>query len=150
MSEVVLDEVERTLNDDFSHLDPSALRRRVGHMRVALADQTIDTAMAGMVPDAINAKDRHVVAAALIAEASVVVTYDSSLRSELAAADLDVEPVDGDTFVMRLWEESPSDVSGVIEALVEKRQRPVTATATIEQLRVHFPSMAAAWSGPAR
>jgi len=39
VSATVLDEVERTLIDDFPHVDPDGLRRRVSHMRAALADQ---------------------------------------------------------------------------------------------------------------
>jgi len=33
VSTTVLDEVERTLIDDFPHVDPNGLRRRVAHMR---------------------------------------------------------------------------------------------------------------------
>jgi len=46
------------------------------------------------VPDAINAKDRHVVAAALEGEASVIVTNDSALRSEIDASDLELDSAD--------------------------------------------------------
>lgn len=37
VSTTVLDEVERTLIADFAHVDPDGLRRRVAHMRAALA-----------------------------------------------------------------------------------------------------------------
>jgi len=150
VSEFVLDEVERTLIEDFPRLDPTALRRRVGHMRIALTDQTIDTAAREMVPATINSKDRHVVAAALMAEATVVVTNDVTLRAEIAAGGLDhLEPVDADAFALRLWRGSPAEVSGVIDAMVAKRRKLLSAAAMVEQLRQHFPSMATAWSAAA-
>lgn len=64
VSTSVLDEVERTLIDAFPRVGPGGLRRRVEHMRAALADQTIDATGFEGVVRMINAKDRHVVAAA--------------------------------------------------------------------------------------
>jgi hypothetical protein len=146
VSTTVLDEVERTLIDTFSHVDPDALRRRVAYMRAALTDQILDTAGFVGVADTINAKDRHVVAAGLIAEATWVVTDDGPLRSEIARSGLDVEPLDGNAFVLRLWEASPADVSEVVHSLIGKRRRPaVSATEMARQLQVHFPAMAEAW-----
>ena len=82
-------EVERNLIDDFPHLDPGSLRRRVGQMRDALDDHLVDPGSLDDVPD-INPKDRHVIAAALAGEASIVVTNDQRLRAEIEAADLDL------------------------------------------------------------
>lgn len=146
VSAAVLQEVEHTLIEEFPHLDPGGLLRRVAHMRAALADQTIDTGVADGVPDTINTKDRHVIAAALAAEATVVVTNDNALRSEIAASGLGLEPLDSDTFAMRLWEASPADVREVVDALVAKRRRrPVSPEEMAEQLRVHLPTMTDAW-----
>src|SRR5690606_2811865 len=68
-------EAERNLIEDFPHLDPARLRGRVGQMRDALDDHLVDP---GSVDDlgALNPKDRHVIAAALAGEASIVVTND--------------------------------------------------------------------------
>lgn len=90
VSAAVLEEVERNLIEDFPHLDPSGLLRRVKHMRAALADQTVDTETIKGVPPTINSKDRHVVAAALAAEATIVVTNDQALRTEITASGLDL------------------------------------------------------------
>ncbi len=146
VSTTVLDEVERTLIDTFPHVDPGGLRRRVEHMRAALADQTIDVTGFVGVAGMINAKDRHVVAAALAAEATRVVTDDGALRSEIEGSGLDLEPLDGNAFAMRLWEASPADVSEVVQSLIAKRHRPAVSPQEIAtQLGVHFPEMAAAW-----
>lgn len=74
-------EAERNLIEDFPHLDPARLRRRVGQMRDALDDQLVDPGSVDDVPEAINPKDRHVIAAALAGEASIVVTNDKRLRA---------------------------------------------------------------------
>lgn len=148
VSSTALEEIERNLIEDFPHVDSNRLRRRVAHMRAALADQIINTEMIEDVPSVINAKDHHVVAAALAAAATIVVTNDDELRSEIAASGLDLAPLDEDSFVMRLWEASSADVSAVIDALsAKRRRRPVSASDMVKQLRVHFPTMADAWFG---
>ncbi|HET7486815.1 MAG TPA: PIN domain-containing protein [Acidimicrobiales bacterium] len=145
VSATVLDEVERTLLEDFPHLDPAAIRRRVSHMRAALEDHIVDTAGTEL-GDAINAKDHHVVAAAIAGEAACLVTEDATLRREVAASGHAIEPLGGDAFALRLWSASPGDVDAVIRDLVAKRRRrPVTPVEMARQLGLHFPSMSAEW-----
>jgi len=148
VSTMVLDEVERTLISDFPHVNPVGLRRRVAHVRAALADQTVDVDATELtlVVEMINAKDHHVVAAALASAATCVVTNDSTLRFEIVGSGLDLEPLDGNSFVLRLWDASPADVSEVVDALIAKRRRPQVSPASMAaQLHVHFPAMTAAW-----
>lgn len=147
VSTMVLEEVERTLIEDFPHVDPSGLRRRVEFMKLALAEQTIDAATTDLgVPTMINAKDRHVVAAAMAAEATCVVTNDEALRGEITESGIGLEPLDGDAFALRLWQDSPLEVGGVVEALIAKRRgHPVSPSLMAAQLSVHFPTMTAAW-----
>lgn len=146
VSSTVLDEVERTLIDDFPHIEPAEMRRRVDHMRIALADQIIDPAGLTRLAEGINTKDRHVVAAALAAEATWMVTNDGQLRAEIDDSALGLESLDGNAFAMRLWNASSADVSDVILALIAKRHRqPVSPTEMAAQLGAHFPAMAAAW-----
>lgn len=145
VSAAVLDEVERTLLEDFPHIDPEGLRRRVGYVRLTLADQVVDVTEAE-VPEAINPKDRHVVGAALAGEAALVVTEDARLRREIEAAGIGVETVDADAFAMRLWATSPTGVDGTVRRLIAKRRRrPVSEAEMAAQLAAHFPSMSAAW-----
>lgn len=102
VSTTVIEEVENTLIEDFPHVDPSGLRRRVDFMRLALAEQTIDATTVVGVPELINAKDRHVVAAAMAAEATRVVTNDEALRGEITESGIGLEPLDGNAFALRL------------------------------------------------
>src|SRR4051812_13199326 len=92
--------------------------------RPALADQIVDSVEFEDSAQMINVKDRHVVATALAAGAAWVVTDDGALRSEIAGSGLDLEPLDGDAFAMRLWEVSLAAVSEVVQSLIAKRRRP--------------------------
>ena len=139
-------EVERNLIEDFPHLDPGGLRRRVGQMRDALDDHLVDPGSLDDLPEVINPKDRHVISAALAGEASIVVTNDKRLRSETEEAEIDLVPLSADEFAVHLLELMPDDVEGVITTLVEKRtKRPVTTEELVETLRGPFPAMVAAW-----
>jgi len=143
VSEAVLAEVERNLVADFPHLDPSRLKRRVGQMRSALEDNLV-TGSEVDVPDDVNPKDRHVIAAALAGEASIVVTNDKRLRSETNAAGLSLEAISADGFAARLWNNDPDGINAVIDRLVSKRTRnPITPEDLASALRGPFPSMLA-------
>ncbi|MEZ5350943.1 MAG: PIN domain-containing protein [Microthrixaceae bacterium] len=146
VSTEVLAEVERNLIEDFPHLDPASLRRRVRQMRDALDDQVVSTGSLDSVPEAINPKDRHVIAAALVGEASTVVTNDKRLRAEIEDADIGLAAMSTDDFATHLWTLMPDDVTEVINTLVAKRtKRPVTADELMEAMRRPFPTMTRAW-----
>lgn len=143
-------EVKRNLIEDFPQLDPVSLRRRVSQMREALEDHLVDPDSLDDVPEVINPKDRHVIAAALAGEATVIVTNDKRLRAETETADVGLSGMSADHFAVHLWELMPDDVDVVINALVAKRtKRPVTREELMEALRQPFPAMAAAWFGSA-
>lgn len=76
------------------------------------------------MPAGINPKDRHVVGAALVATAQVIVSNDRRLRGEVDASGLQLAALDLDTFAIGLWRSSPTDVQAVIDTAVSKRQRP--------------------------
>lgn len=141
VSTTVLDEVQRTLLNDFSHIDPTAIHHRVASMRLALEDQLVDDC-AMDVPDNINAKDRHIVDAALQGEATFVVTNDRRLRREIDASGLELLPIDLDTFAIKLWASSPSGVRAVVNSLAAKRQRhPVSTAEMVETLAQQMPAL---------
>jgi rRNA-processing protein FCF1 len=143
VSAAALDEVERALADDFRWLDAAAIGRRVGAMRAALEDHIVVGAVAG-VPSTINAKDRHVVSAALEAEAAVVVTNDQRLRPEIDTAAAGLRAVDLDAFAVGLWESSPGGLLSVFNTLVRKRRvRPVTTAEMLAALGKHMPRLVA-------
>lgn len=139
-------EAERNLLEDFPHLDPASLRRRVGQMRDALDDQLVEPRWVDDVLEAINPKDRHVIATALTGEASVVVTNDKRLRAETQAAGVGLLAMSADDFAGHLWTLMPEDVNEVISTLAAKRtKRPVTADELMDAMCGTFPTMASAW-----
>lgn len=125
-------------------LDADVLVPIVATMRLALEDQLVD-GQAADVPAGINHKDHHVVAAAVVGAAQVIVTNDRRFRAEVEASGLEQAALDLDAFAMRLWRFSPADVGAVIDSMVTKRQRrPVSAGELIEALRRDMPSLATA------
>lgn len=139
-----LAEIERTLIQDFSHLDPAAIRHRVATMQLALEDQLVD-GQAVEVPAGINPKDRHIIGAAVVAAAQVIVTNDRRLRAEVEASELEQAALDLDTFAVMLWHSSPTDVRAVIDTMVAKRQRrPVSTDELTQALHRDMPSLATA------
>lgn len=142
VSSATLDEVERSLREDFPHLDPGAIRRRVDLMRVVLADQLVDGESVD-VPVGINRKDRHIVGAAIQGEATMIVTNDRRLRREITSSGLAILGIDLDTFVVGLWESMPAEVAEVIDTLIRKRsRRPVARSQMLDLIRVHMPALA--------
>ena len=123
VSTAALAEIERTLVEDFPHLDPAAARHRVATMRVALENQLVD-GEAVDVPASINSKDRHVVGAALVGAAQVIVSNDRRLCAEVNSSERRLAALDLDAFAIGLWRSSPSDVYAVIDSMVSKRQKP--------------------------
>jgi len=146
VSASILEEVERNLIELRPDIDPDRLRRRVGYMRTALADNIIDTEPRPSEPAAINAKDRHVALAALGGHADLVATNDADLRVQIGPGKFAFGAVSGDDFVAELWASSPAEVALVIDSLIAKRRTPpIMPERMAEQLRVHFPIAANAW-----
>ncbi len=151
VSEVVLGEVERNLVENFAHLDPARLRRRVADMRDFLADQIVEVGGLGAVGDVVNEKDRHVVAAALEAGAEVLVTNDRRLRDEVERDSLTIRPMSADDLGNLLWTIDSDTVSEVLEALFGKRRSDsLTRRDFAEMLSRHLPTVARAWSNRAK
>jgi rRNA-processing protein FCF1 len=144
VSSTVIEEIERSLADDFPQLDGVAIRRRIAAVRMVLADQTLGGETVA-VPGTVNEKDRHIVGAALEAGAHLIVTNDRRLRVEITDACLDVRAADLDTFACHLWDSAPGGVARVVDQLVRKRRRrPVTTVEMWDAIGRHMPMLAAA------
>lgn len=151
VSDTVLAEVERNFVENFAHLDPARLRRRVGDMRDFLTDQIVDVVDVDDLDDldaigeVVNAKDRHVVAAAITAEADVLVTNDRRLRDEVERSSLTIRPMRVDDFGGLLWAIDRDAVTEVLEALLAKRRRSTqTRSDFVDALSRHLPTLAQA------
>ena len=112
-------------------------------MKTALADNIVETDAQLDGPKVINAKDRHIVRAAIDGGAHVLATKDIVLRVEITAAALELEVLSGDDLMQRFWASDPEAFAETVEALLAKRlSPPITAERMAEQLRAHFPSTA--------
>lgn len=137
----ILGEVERNLLRAFPHLDPGALRRRVEQMRRALALHTRPDIDDEEALESINRKDRHVVFAAIIHRADVVVTNDRRLRAEIEAIGGPLRAASGDGFAVSLLGDARDVIDQVLHDLVAKRvRRPLTRHQLLDQLAGAFPS----------
>jgi rRNA-processing protein FCF1 len=141
----ILDEVERNLLRAFVQFDAHTLRRRVEHMRRALALHTRADPDEADVVETINRKDRHVVAAALANTADVVVSNDRRLRKEIEDSARPIRAVSADNFAVGLLVHDRNAVQQVIDDLVAKRvRRPLTRDEFLGRLRETFPSFVTA------
>lgn len=139
----IFEEVERNLVEAHPDLEPGRLRRRVEHMHRALKLHT--RADTGSAVGGINAKDHHVVAAALDARADVVVTNDRRLQREIDALDEPLGALTADEFATGLVAGDAHVIDAVIDDLVAKRVvRPVSRDDLLSQLERAFPSLVAA------
>lgn len=142
VSTMVLDEVERTLLVDLSHLGSAAIHDRCRAMRDVLEGHVVDGDPTD-VSELVNAKDRHVVAAALAGEAVILVTNDGHLRDEVDRALPALRAISLDDFAVDLWHRSPEGISAVTGALVSKRTKPsITRDDLLRALQHFVPSLA--------
>lgn len=146
----ILDEVERNLIRAHSALPADRLRARVDHMRAALRRHTVADSDAGSAVVGVNAKDRHVVAAALASDARVVVTNDRRLQREIADLGSSLRAVSADEFAVSLMDSDARGMRAVVDTLVVKRaRRPVTRDELLERLDTAVPAFVARqWRQP--
>lgn len=147
-SERILDEVRRNLPK--LGLTPERAAHRVSRMRDAFGEAALvgdfDHLIADMTCDA---KDRHVLAAAVRAEAGLVVTFNLKDFPPASTTDLGIDVVHPDNFLISLLLEDPVEV---LEALrrgcAELKNPPQTASQFLGSLTATVPlfaNLAADW-----
>lgn len=140
-SEAILDEVARNV--------PPAARGdvadRIAAVNAAFPDAQVDgwrPLMAG-VPSAVDAKDRHVVAAALAGQANVIVTENvrDFAPADLATINLSVQRAD--EFLVAQFEVDPSLAAAAVRRQLNRLQHPSrTPGEHIELIRPGLPGYA--------
>lgn len=85
--------------------------------------------------------DRHVVAAAVQAGASIIVTSNIRHFPDSDLRPLKIEAQSIDTFLMMLYRDAPTTVEEIINAQASALQRPpLTVTEVLDTLALHAPN----------
>ncbi len=139
-SERILDEVTRNLVETYG-MEPA----KAAALRQAMVTAFPDADVQGWEPLEAqmtnHLKDRHVAAAAVVADAAVIVT--SNLRDFRSLPD-GVAALSPDQFLQRLAEEAPEGLMAALEAQVRAYRRPpVTLVDLLERLAIVAPTFAA-------
>jgi predicted nucleic acid-binding protein len=138
-SDLILDEVHRNLIENAGITQRQA-DYRLSQMREAFPDAAV-TGFERLIPVMPNdEKDRHVLAAAVVAGAQVIVT--SNLRDFPSAAlePFGIESQSPDEFLLHLLDLSPALMGQILRAQAEGlRRRPHPLTYVLDSLTRHAP-----------
>ena len=129
-SEDILSEVQRNLIHQLN-VPPEKALRRVQLMREAFEEAQVD-GYERIIPSLTNhAKDRHVLAAAIVSGSQVVVTSNLQHFPEASLESHGVEAQSPDEFLTNLFDLYPSDMVQILRDQVSALHNPKT---TIEQV----------------
>jgi predicted nucleic acid-binding protein len=139
-SERILDEACHNIKADRPDLDPAAIDRTFEDMRRSFDDAMV-VGYESLEPAMENAaEDRHVLAAAIVGRADVIVTenlYDFP-RSALEPYGLDVQHPD--VFLCNQWELDEESMVEAIRLWLEDLSRPpLTLDQLLQKLELHAP-----------
>lgn len=139
----ILGELERNLAD---RVGADNAADRVNAMRDAFPDATVD-GYESLIPRMTNdPKDRHVLAAAVRANAEVIVTFNLNDFSENALDPYDLSAIHPDEFLLDQLDLYPDLTVKAVESIAEGYESPpMTALAYLDKLeRAGVPKFAAA------
>jgi predicted nucleic acid-binding protein len=144
----ILEEVRRNLVEERVTADQAD--RMLELMRAAFAEAEVsEAAVRAIEPAMTNApEDRHVLAAAVVSGAEVIVTLNTRDFPASACAVVGVEAVHPDDFLMALHELAPVVVRGCLERqAADLRRPPKTLAELLEMLERTVPTFAGVLSG---
>src|SRR5690606_36672116 len=81
-----------------------------------------------------DANDVHVLAAAIGGSTDIIVTFNTSDFPRRLLAEVGVERLDPDLFLLRLWHIHPTDVSAAVEAVRARAERLSGEAQPVRQL----------------
>lgn len=125
-SDEILNEVHRTLTGKIG-VHPDRADRRIQFMRRTCRHAVVDN-LDPLIDTLTNdPKDRHVLAAAILGRADIIVTANTK-HFPPAAVDLyGIEVLDPDTFLLQILDESPQTAEQVIHQAQIESRRPTVA-----------------------
>lgn len=138
-SEEILDEWQTAVRKVRSAITDAQLERYRRQMVDAVPDCVV-TNYEGLAAelDLVDEKDRHVVAAAIRAQAQLIVTYNLKHFPEHALARYDIEVKHPDEFVVDAIDLFPGRVAAIVAAMSEDlRNPPQSVDQVLETLQGH-------------
>lgn len=136
----ILDEVGRNLAANRPDMSSEQITRRLTAMERAMPSASVDPPPELIDQMANQAKDRHVLAAAVLAEAGFVVTFNTRDFPAEACAPHDVLAETPDLFAARLVADDPGLVRTAIEEMAGRRRRPpATPDEVMDHLALRLP-----------
>ncbi len=139
---LILDEMSRNLKvrrPDIAERVDRAVRQMVEFFPDALVE-----GYEALVPEMTNqVGDRHVLAAAVKAEASIIVTWNKLHFPLVACAPYGIRPMTPDEFLCQLWLQAPQDMALVLlEQSTHLINPPRTMSQLLDTLRRSIPAFA--------
>ncbi len=146
-SAVILDEASRNIKAKFESVDPQSIDSRFSDMCGAFPAAEV-TGFEGLISAMTNdEKDRHVLAAAVVGRADVIVTFNLTDYPDAARKPLHIAAQAPDEFALHLWTLYPPAIIQVLHSLASKRVRGTwTARQVLEELTEALPGFVAAVS----
>lgn len=134
-SQEILDEVERNLQKSLN-LTADKAKKRVENMRGYFPDAEV-LGYESLTSQMLNhPKDRHVLAAAVRANANLIVTFNLKDFPQDALAPYDIDAVHPDEFLCDQFDLNPPKIKGIAEKLVEDMKNPrITHSDYLQGLR---------------
>lgn len=135
----ILAELLRNLQ---SRIGLERAQRRIADMQSAFP-RAATTGYRHLIAEMTNhPKDRHVLAAAVVAGASVVVTHNLRDFPRHTTEPHRVEVQHPDAFLMDLYEAQPAALHGIIERqAADRRNPPESVAAVLRRLALHAPRL---------
>ena len=122
----IISELHRVLTGKYS-MQPAKVESRISHMERAFPDASVE-GYRHLIPQLTNhPKDRHVLAAAITAEAQYIVTANLKDFPNSALAPYGITAVSPDEFLVELFTEFPDIVGNAVEKLRSNYSQPAVS-----------------------
>ncbi|MFN3866897.1 MAG: putative toxin-antitoxin system toxin component, PIN family [Demequina sp.] len=126
----ILDEVERNIVAKLG-VEPERASRRIGHMKAAFPDASVD-GYGQLIPAMTNhQKDRHVLAAAVRANASLIVTANMKDFPDAALSPFSITATTPDDFLLDLLDLSEVKILNSLDSMLEQNSSPPNSVAEL-------------------
>lgn len=142
-SQEILDEVTRNLVRE-SKMSQSQAQHLSSEMNRAFPEAIIEVPSSLVNAMDNDLKDRHVLAAAVVAKAQVIITANLKHFPEEALNPWEIEAQHPDTFLIHLFDFAPEQMIKVVQLSAQDRRNPVSELDFLTRLNKTVPNFAQA------